>query len=398
MKINLKKKYIILTVFLVFAFIIAFSMLSGGQNPYEGRTSKVKLGSIQNTLDETGTVFSKRVNTFYSDMSQRVKTLNISVGDKVKKGDIILVYDNNYDLEIERANKQIDAITATYNETVKGADFQEVSNMKLSISTIERNLSFERNNLEKLKALYENNAVSLTEYEEAENNVATIENQLQEAKNNYDLLLQGVSANVKKQYESQIDEIMIQIQILEKNLEQSSIKAEFDGVITELNVSQGGMTQPGVPVVEMQDENNLGIYVEVLAEDAAKTVVGMPFIIDAHGESKELKINRIYPKAEKKTSELGVEQKRVRIEANLEDGQSFKLGAEVDVSIILEKKDNVLLVDKEAVYEKDQKKYVTVIEGEKEIEKQITIGLENDELAEVVTGLNESETVLRDVP
>lgn len=394
MKINLKKKYVILTVFLVFAFIVAFSVLSGSQNPYEGKTSKVKLGSIQNTLDETGTVYSKRTNTFYSDMSQRVKTLNVSVGDKVKKGDIILVYDNNYDLEIERANKQIDAITASYNETVKGADFQEVSNMKLNISTIENNLSFAKNNLEKLRTLYENNAVSLVEYEEAENNVAALENQLQEAKNNYDLMLQGVSSNVKKQYESQIDEIMIQIQILEKNLEQSSIKAEFDGVITELNVNQGGMTQPGVVVVEIQDENNLGIYVEILAEDAVKTVIGMPFIIDSHGESKTLKINRIYPKAEKKISDLGVEQKRVRIEADLEDGINFKLGAEVDVVIVLEEKNDVLLVDKDAVYEKEQKEYVTVIEGDKEFEKQVTTGLENDEFVEVVTGLNENEIVL----
>src|SRR5690606_19979062 len=130
---------------------------AGGQDVNEGKTSTVKMGTIQNTLEETGTVYSKRVNTFYSDFSQRVKTLNVSIGDKVKKGDIILTYDNNYDLEIERANKQIDAITATYNETIKGADFKEISNMKLNISTIEGNLNLARSNFEKLKDLYENN-------------------------------------------------------------------------------------------------------------------------------------------------------------------------------------------------------------------------------------------------
>lgn len=394
MKINLKKKYVILTILLVFVFIVAFSVLSGGQNSYENKTSKVKSGTIQNTLEETGTVYSKRVNTFYSDMSQRVKVLNVSVGDKVKKGDIILTYENNYDLEIERANKQIEAITATYNETVKGADFQEISNMKLNISTIETNLGFARNNFEKTKVLYENNAVSEVEYKEAENNVIALENQLQEAKNNYDLMMQGVSSNVKKQYEAQIEEIMVQIKILEQNIEQASIKAEFDGIITELNVNQGGMTQPGVPVVEIQEESSLGIYVEVLAEDAVKTVAGMPFIIDNGKESRELKINRIYPKAKALVSELGVEQKRVRIEADLEDAVVFKIGAEVDVTIVLEEKKDVLLVDRDAVYEKNQKEYVTVIEGGKEIEKEVTTGLKNDEYAEVTSGLSENEVVL----
>lgn len=387
-----KKKYFIATGVIVIIFIIA-SLLLGGQTD-QPEASKVRLGSIKKTVEETGTVFSKRVNTFYSDMSQRVETLNVSVGDRVKKGDIILVYENNYDLEIERANKQIEAITASYNESVKGADFQEISNLKLNISTIETNLNFARSNLEKIKTLYENNAISQVEYDEAKNNVAILENQLQEANNNYSKIIQGVSANVKKKYEAQIDEVMIQIKILEKNMEQASVKAEFDGVITELNVHQGSMTQAGVPIVEIQDDKNLGIYVEVLAEDAIEVTKGMAFnIIDEDEVIKELQVNRVYPKAQAKISDLGVEQKRVRIEADLDDAD-YKLGSEVDVEIVLKEKNNVLLVDKDAVYEKDNIKYVTVLSGKNEIETEITTGIEDDKYVEVLSGLSENDTVL----
>lgn len=387
-----KKKYFVATGVIVIIFIIA-SLLLGGQTD-QPETSKVRPGSIKKTVEETGTVFSKRVNTFYSDMSQRVETLNVSVGDRVKKGDIILVYENNYDLEIERANKQIEAITASYNESVKGADFQEISNLKLNISTIETNLNFARSNLEKIKTLYENNAVSQVEYDEAKNNVTILENQLQEANNNYSKIIQGVSANVKKEYEAQIDEVMIQIKILEKNMEQASIKAEFDGVITELNVHQGSMTQAGVPTVEIQDDKNLGIYVEVLAEDAIEVTKGMAFnIIDDDEVIKELQVSRVYPKAQAKISDLGVEQKRVRIEADLNDA-GYKLGSEVDVEIVLKEKNNVLLVDKDAVYEKDNIKYVTVLSGKNEIETEITTGIEDDKYVEVLSGLSENDTVL----
>ncbi|HQO72663.1 MAG TPA: biotin/lipoyl-binding protein [Sedimentibacter sp.] len=386
-----KKKYFIATGVIVIIFIIA-SLLLGGQTD-QPETSKVRLGSIKKTVEETGTVFSKRVNTFYSDMSQRVETLNVSVGDRVKKGDIILVYENNYDLEIERANKQIEAITASYNESVKGADFQEISNLKLNISTIETNLNFARSNLEKIKTLYENNAVSQVEYDEAKNNVTILENQLQEANNNYSKIIQGVSANVKKEYEAQIDEVMIQIKILEKNMEQASIKAEFDGVITELNVHQGSMTQAGVPTVEIQDDKNLGIYVEVLVEDAIEVTKGMAFNILDDEVIKELQVSRVYPKAQAKISDLGVEQKRVRIEADLDDAD-YKLGSEVDVEIVLKEKNNVLLVDKDAVYEKDNIKYVTVLSGKNEIETEITTGIEDDKYVEVLSGLSENDTVL----
>ncbi|HNZ83395.1 MAG TPA: HlyD family efflux transporter periplasmic adaptor subunit [Sedimentibacter sp.] len=386
-----KKKYLIAAGVII--IVIIASLLLGRQTD-ELETSKVKIGSIKNTIEETGIVFSKRVNTFYSDMSQKVDTLIVSAGDKVKKGDVILVYENNYDLEIERANKQIEVITASYNESVKGADFQEISNVKLNISTIEANLGFARSNLEKIEALYENNAVSRVEYDEAVNNVAVLENQLQEANNNYSLMIQGVSSNVKKQYEAQIDEVVILKQILEKNKEQSSIKAEFDGVITELNVYQGSMTQAGVPVVEIQDDLSLGIYVEVLAEDAMEVIKGMDFnIMDDDEVIKGLLISRIYPKAQSKISDLGVEQKRVRIEADLDD-TSYKLGSEVDVEIVLMEKNDALLVDKDSVYEKDKKKYVTVIKGNNETETEITTGLEDDVNVEVLSGLNENDVVL----
>lgn len=394
MKIKYNKKYVILSVLLVLSLAVVYSLFSGGQKVNEDKTSIVKLGTIQETIEETGTVYSKRINTFYSDFSQKVKSLNVSVGDRVLKGDTILTYDNNYDLEIEKANKQIEAITATYNETIKGADFKEISNMKLNISTIEGNLYLARNNFIKIKDLYENNAVSQVEYDEAKNNVTALENQLQEANNNYDLLLRGVSSNVKKQYESQIEEIMVQIKILEKNIEQSSIKAEFDGIITELNVHQGGMTKPGVVVVEIQDEKNLGIFVEVLTEDAVKTSVDMPFIIELNGDKKELKVNRIYPKATSSVSELGVEQKRVRIEADIENNSNIKIGTEVDVVIVTQEKDNVLLLDRDAVYEKHSKEFITVINGDKELETEIITGLKNDDYVEVISGLNENDIVL----
>ena len=386
-----KKKYIMAAVIIIPVFIIA-SLLIGGQQD-QLKTSKVKLGNIKKTVEETGTVFSKRVNTFYSDISRRVQTLNVSVGDEVSKGDLILIYENNFDLEIERANKQIEAITASYNESIKGANFQEISNLKLNINTIETNLTFAKNNLEKIKTLYENNAVSQVEYDEAENAVTVLENQLEEANNNYSLLMQGVSSNVKRQYEAQIEEIMIQIQILEKNREQSSIKAEFDGVITELNVHEGSMTQPGVLVVEIQDSSNLGIYLEVLAEDAREILKGMAFnIVENNNIVKSLSVDRIHPKARSKVSDLGVEQKRVRIEADLDE--SYKLGTEVDVEIVLEEKEDVLLVDKDAIYEKDEKKYVDLVIANDPVEREVTIGIEDGNYVEVLAGLSENDLVI----
>ncbi len=392
------KKYLIAAAVAVIVMAASAAIYLNQQNTVKDKTIKAEIGSIAKTIEETGTVFSKRVNTFYSDTSQTVEKLNVSIGDRVKKGDVLLTYKNNYDLEIERSKKQIESITASYNESSKGADFQQVSNEKLNINTIENNLDYARRNLEKLKALYDNSAISKAEYEEAENNVKTLENQLQEAKNNYARLVKGVSANVKHQYEAQIEEIMVQISILEKHKQQSSVIAEFDGVITELNVHQGGMTQPGVVVVELQDENNLGIYVELLADEVSEVKNDMAFAVRNLNTDKEidsLKVDRIYPKALSKVSDLGVEQKRVRVEADIKENKNnLKIGSEVDAAIILEKKDGVLLLDKDAVYELSGKKYVSLKTGDKNEEREITTGLEDDKYVEILSGITDKDEVI----
>ncbi|MFA5528329.1 MAG: HlyD family efflux transporter periplasmic adaptor subunit [Peptostreptococcales bacterium] len=392
-KMKMNRKVVILAVVVILILVIVFSVLSGGKNAYEEKASRVERGTIQDSLKETGIVFSKRVNKFYSDYSQKVEVIHVSVGDKVTKGDILLVYENNYDLEIERAYKQIEALKATYKDTLRAADLQEI-NMKLSMDTLENDLTFEKANFEKIKTLYGNNAVSEMAYKEAENAVITLENQLQEAKNNYDLRLAGGSVNVKEQYEAQMDEIMIQIKILEDKRAQSSLKAEFDGTITELNIHQGSMTEPGVPVVEIQDDGDLGIYVEALTEDAMKISKGMPFWITFNEETKELEVCKVYPKAKATVSELGVEQKRVRIEADIISETDYKIGSEVDVSIILEERSDILLIPRDAIYEKNYKEFVTVLEGNNEIEREITTGLKNNEYAEILSGLKENEIVL----
>jgi len=60
------KKFITAGIILIIAASISFLFFKK-QNGEESMTAEVKLGTIQKTVDETGTVFSKKKNTFYSD-------------------------------------------------------------------------------------------------------------------------------------------------------------------------------------------------------------------------------------------------------------------------------------------------------------------------------------------
>lgn len=354
---------------------------------------------IAEEIDETGEVFSKRVMTVYDNLSQKVKKLNVNIGDSVKKGDVLLEYDNTYDLQISQLNAQLDRISANYNEIAKGADFESLSNLKLTINTINNNLEYANDNYERLKKMYDESIITKQELDKAKLEIESLQNQLESANNNYSLLSKGISNNIKKQYDAQTEEVLLSIKLLEKAKENCFVKAEFDGVVTELNVSEGSMTNIRAAVIEVSDMNNMCIHIDLLADEALKVKENMEVVCVDSDENviiSGLKIDKIYPKAFSKISDLGVEQKRIRTEVNLnEKMDNIKLGMELDVKIILNKINSAVTIDKNDVFELDGKKYVTVLRDNKKIDVEVQTGIENGELIEILSGLQETDEIVK---
>lgn len=354
---------------------------------------------IKEEIDETGEVFSKRVMTVYDNLSQKVKKLNVNIGDSVKKGDVLLEYDNTYDLQISQLNAQLERISANYNEIAKGADFESLSNLKLTINTINNNLEYANDNYERLKKMYDESIITKQELDKAKLEIESLQNQLESANNNYSLLSKGISNNIKKQYDAQTEEVLLSIKLLEKAKENCFVKAEFDGVVTELNVSEGSMTNIRDVVIEVSDMNNMCIHIDLLADEALKVKENMEVVCVDSDENviiSGLKIDKIYPKAFSKISDLGVEQKRIRTEVNLnEKMDNIKLGMELDVKIILNKINSAVTIDKNDVFELDGKKYVTVLRDNKKIDVEVKTGIENGELIEILSGLQKTDEIVK---
>lgn len=395
-----KRGIIIILVIIVLLVSVGLYYYFANSSKEETNFTVVTKGDISQTIEETGEICSKKVNAFYSDVSKKVAILNVSIGDKVKKDDILLVYDNNFDLEIQRLNKQLDALTASYNEATKGVDFEQVSTTKLTINSIETNLELAKSNYDKSKILFNQNVISRAEYEKIENEVKLLENQLNIAYNDYDLMTKDISDNIKRQYEAQIDEVVLGIQLLEKAKEDNYIKASFDGIVTELNANEGSMTKYGTTIIEIQDNSDLCINADLLVDDAVIIEDNMKVIIQDDSKvwsntSGDLKINKIYPKAFSKISELGIEQKRIRIEIGIPKSYGeLLIGTKVDIEIIVDEKSDALLLGKDAIYQKEGKDFVTVLENNNEKEVEIITGIEDDEFVEIIDGLKENDKVV----
>ena len=396
----MKKKLIIGIIILIAVAAVGtyYYTRNTGEEDYD--TSQVKKGSIEKHIEETGEIASKNIRSYFGNGTNEISSLNVEIGDKVNEDDLLLEYDNTIDLEIEKINKQIEAIEATYNEAVAGADFEQINTAKLEIENIKSNLEFAKKNLQRMEVLYENNAATEKEYEESKNALEQLENQLAIAQNQYNLLIKGISGNVRNKYEAEIEGLAISLQILEKNRYKFNIYSDFDGIITELDTFEGDIPLAGKKILEIQELNNLRAYGDFIVEDAVKISEGMDVEIfnkDIDLKLENLKIEKIHPKATSKLSELGIEQKRVTIEVNLpKEHEDLIIGSKITLKIKIAGKEDVLIVPEEAIYEKNEKKYVEVLENGEPDEVEVVVGIENDDYIEIIEGLEEGQEVILD--
>lgn len=394
----MKKKLIIAIVVFSVIGVGIFYFLTTGNIGEKYNTVEVKQGQVEKYVEESGIVSSKDVRTYYGNGIQKVEELTVALGDHVEKGQLLVKYEDQLGLEIEKVEKQIDALEATYSETLTGTDVETVNNARIEITKIKERLALERDSRDRLEKLYKSDAVSKSELDQAISNVNQLQSDLTIAQNNYNQLVKGVSEYTKQKYEAEIDALLLTIETLENNRENLKILSDIDGVVTELHTFKGDTPSPGRMILEVHGSSEKILLVDFMVEDAQNINVGMKGKIEDHklGISMDgLVVSKLYPKAFETQSELGVKENRQTIEIDLpKSAEKLTYGLEVDTKVMVDETRGALLIPKGALYHKDSKEYVKILEDGEAVEKEITTGIEIDNTIEVKEGLTEGTLVI----
>src|SRR5665648_363168 len=140
MEVAMKKKLIIALVVLLVVAAGIFYFLTTGNIGTKYNTAEVEKGQVEKFVDEVGTISSKNLRNYYGNSVSRVKKMELELGDYVKKGQLLIKFEDNINLEIQKVEKQIEALKATYSEAQSGADFGSINSAKLKIASIRNSI------------------------------------------------------------------------------------------------------------------------------------------------------------------------------------------------------------------------------------------------------------------
>lgn len=280
----------------------------------------------------------------------KVEKINVSVGDVVRKDQVLFVMDK------DDISKQVNQAKAAYESARAGYD---VSAAQIQTA---------KDSFERIKKLYEEGAVPETQYEQSK--LAASDESLQAAK-------MGVE-QARVAYENAAS-----------MLDNAEVKAPISGVIAGVNIVEGEYATPSNPPITIVDSESITIEFGVPGSMINKIKKGDNVTVEINdaGYKQEGTINSVSASADLMTNLYNVD-------IVLDNDGTIKPGMFAKVYLNTDRIENAIAVKTEAVKERDEKKYVFVADGDSAVEKEVTTGLDTGTYIEINSGLSEGDKVI----
>lgn len=351
---------------------------SNSKETTQVKVSAVTKGDVEDYLSTTGVIKSNNSKDYYGPQG-KVTKINVSVGDRVQKGDILMEFDID-DLKANIAQAEIQ-----YNNAVLSKEML-VSNNK-SINSKIAELNSEINKLDKeisrLESV-EDPAVQITV-----NELKAQRKALSQSKES----ITPIPDEQLKQADNAIKLAKSNLDTLKDASSKKSkvLKAEFDGVVTHIYTSVDSMSSGAQPVCTVQDIEDLKVTLSVGKYDSKLVKLGQEAKLSVEDETISGVVDFISPTA---TNVLG--EAVLTVDVTLDGYNEYlKVDFTEDIDILINEVKDVLRVPMEAIkYLSDGSTVVYTVEDNIAKEVKVEVGVESDNFVEIKKGLTVRDKVI----
>lgn len=179
-----------------------------------------------------------------------------------------------------------------------------------------------------------------------------------------------------------------------------AINAPTSGRVLAVHHQSEGPVAPGQPLLEIGDTQQLQVQVEVLSQDAVRIRPGTRVLLEQWGGPATLEavVTHVDPQGFTRISALGVEERRVRVLANIttpaDQYAGLGSGYRVVARFIVQEAPSVLQVPTTALFRHGEGWAAFVVEGDVARLRPVEIGMQAGLATEVLAGLQVGDVVI----
>jgi HlyD family secretion protein len=335
----------------------AFFVKSNSQSAVTYETKNPFISTIERKTVATGKVVPEDEVEIKPQISGIIEKIYMKEGDKVQAGDLIAL------------------IKVVPNEQSLNQASGRVRSAEISLSNVR--IEYDRN-----KKLFDRGVIASQAFNELQLQLDQAEQELENARADYQIIRQGSAGG--------------------SSSANTNIRATVNGTILEIPVEEGHQViqsnnfNDGTTIATIADLGKMIFEGQVDEGEVGKLELGMPLEISLgaiEDQTFEAKLRFIAPKG---VEESGAVQFKIEGEVNVNEAFMIRAGYSANASLVLEKKDSVLVIP-EALLQFDNETdepYVEVATGDQNFErKDVEIGISDGVNVEIVSGISEQDEV-----
>lgn len=339
---------------------------------YPVKTLELGEESHPSSLEYEGLTGGSEVRKLSFKSSAKISKIYVSKGQHVKKGDSLVDLDKtDLNFAMEGAKAQMDAASAQYNKVVNGAQAEDINKAEIAVKNAEDNCNYCKDLYDKNVALYEMKAVTQQQVNDVKNKLDSSESALNAAKETLLQLQNGTREEDKQALLAQLNTAKANYDSKVNLVQDASLKADEDGYIVDVLFKEGEMQSAGYPAILVRSEEQV-VTVGLSDEDVKKVQIGTKAQIKIDDISTDGEVINIVQMPDKQSGTFSAEIKLL----NPIDNSKFYIGQSVKVKINNGKKSGVWIPINSIL--NDGEDYVYVVEDNRAVRKNITLGQTNE--------------------
>lgn len=383
-----KLKWIILGV--VVAFIIGYLCMPKDESMAYASES-VYRGDVATYYSFSGNVAANNRQDYYATKELIVEEYYVQNGDYVEVGDLLYkVQKSSIQDSLTQAESALQMAKNSYQTNVKTVENQTYS-LESSMELAKRSFEMAEKNYNNYLRLFEIGGVSKLEVDSQETAYMQAMANYKNAKIAYETYVNVTAPTTLSSAKASLDSAKASYNTTMDALGDLEVRAEINGEVTFCANDVGIKISQGKPIVTITDFDSLTASIKVDEYDISSVDIGKEaeVYVSSLGESISGVISNISKNASTMSgiAFFAAEVSFPKTEYVLE-------GMSVEVKMLNEQALNTLLLPITTISFTDHNEpYVLVKEGDKLVERAITIGISNGVIAEITSGLEEGEVV-----
>ena len=445
-----RKKIRRIVIILVIAAIIVYSMVSkaiAASQPMPVATIPAEKGEIEQTINTSGTVTTNNSKSYFSDVKVKIGSVNVSAGDAVKAGDVLIEYDQEaLEKEKQLAELKLQAGEGSYKNSLQSNNEklgdlkeanvnlsvldQQIADTEAYIKGLENKINKKKSDLAYFGTLLQ---ISLLDWQDQPDSEEYMNLQKQVQLNNWEQTnneeIKGWEAELDvynkmlsdyKEYRSemksqkssaeagkltsgareeleannQTQEIEAQENISSLQNVENGVVAEFDGVVTEMNAVEGASVADGSQLLKLESTEDVSVKISITKYDLDKISVGQKAVVTIGGKEYDGEVSKINKMAEKNSSGAAVVGTEIKI---LNPDSDVYLGVEAKVVISIAKEEGSVIIPVGAVNVDVNGEFVYVVREGILVKQPVVTGISSDTMVQIIEGINEGDQLVSDV-